>query len=372
MTAIVLVLLAACLGLLAWIAFRPAAAAGEGALLQQQLVELRGQLAALAQAQQRVPDALVAGREQQQRMLSEELSTMAQLLARQLAAAQHTTGQRLDETGRAVADVRERLGQLAELAQRLEGVGRSVTEVQSLLQVPKLRGTLGEVWLEELLRQIFPASQWKAQYAMGEGRRVDAALFIGDRIVPIDAKFPLEACQRMLALEGDAAERERRLFRRSLRDRVDEIATKYIRPDEGTFDFALMYIPAEQVYYEAIVRDAPLEEDGSVVAYAMARRVIPVSPHTFYAYLSAVLHGLKGMQVEARARELQGELAALGQQFARFRQAWEKVGHHLGNATRQYQESERIGEQVMERAERLVTSVGAESAPAEPLATGIR
>jgi DNA recombination protein RmuC len=356
MTAVLIALLVACLALLVWLAFRPAPdSSGSAALLQQQLVELRGQLGAMVQAQQRVPDALAAGREQQQRAMSEELSTLAQLVARQLAQAQHATGQRLDETSRAMADVRERLGQVTELAQRMEGVGRSVAEVQSLLQVPRLRGTLGEVWLEELLRQVFPASHWSLQHGFRGGERVDAVLRIGDRLVPIDAKFPLEACQRMLALEGDAAERERRAFRRSMRERVDEIASKYIRPDEGTFDFALMYIPAEQVYYEAVVRDAPMDGDGSIVAYAMTRRVIPVSPHTFYAYLSAVLHGLKGLQVEERARELQAELATLGRDFARFRVAFEKVGTHLGNAQRQYAESERMAERVWTRVERLGT-----------------
>lgn len=342
------VLLAACVLLLLYLVVRAGRSSGTGevALLQQQLVELRAGL-------QRSADLLASGREQQQRAMSEELSTVAQLVARQLAQAQQATGQRLDETSRAMADVRERLGQVTELAQRMEAVGRSVTEVQSLLQVPRLRGTLGEVWLEELLRQVFPASQWATQHAFRTGERVDAVLRIGERLVPIDAKFPLEACQRMLALDGDAQERERRLFRRSLRDRVDEIAGKYIRPDEGTFDFALMYIPAEQVYYEAVVRDAALDDEGSIVAYAMARRVIPVSPHTFYAYLSAVLHGLKGLQVEERARELQAELASLAGDVARFRIAFDKVGTHLGNAQRQYLESERAMDRVTGRIERM-------------------
>jgi DNA recombination protein RmuC len=231
---VVVCLLAACLALLLHLAFGRAAhdraSSSDGVLVQQQLVELRASLGTITQAQQRVPDALAAGREQQQRALSEELSTLAQLVARQLAQAQRATGQRLDETSRAMADVRERLGQVTELAQRMEGVGRSVSEVQSLLQVPRLRGTLGEVWLEELLRQVFPASQWTMQHTFRGGERVDAVLRIGDRLVPVDAKFPLEACQRMLALDGEAAERERRIFRRSLRDRVDEIASKYIRP----------------------------------------------------------------------------------------------------------------------------------------------
>src|SRR6185437_6314125 len=143
-------------------------------------------------------------------------------------------------------DVRERLGKLGEVTERLEGVGRTVTEVQQLLQVPKLRGTLGEVWLEEVLRQIFPESVFEMQYRFPTGEIVDAIVRIGTQCVPIDSKFPLEACRRMLEAEregeGDAAARERVAFRRSLRARVTEIATKYIKPDEGTFDFAIMYV----------------------------------------------------------------------------------------------------------------------------------
>lgn len=314
--------------------------ADHSALLQQQLVELRAQLAQIAAAQQAVPRALAESRAAQSESLAEELRALSSAV-----------GQRLDTTGRAVADVRERLGQLAEATRQLETVGQSVLEVQQLLQVPRLRGTLGEVWLEELLRQIFPASHWERQWTYRSGERVDAVVRIGDRHVPVDAKFPLDACARMLAAPNEeAAERERRLLRRSIRDRVDEIAAKYIRPDEGTFDFALMYVPAEAVYYEAVVRgDLLIGDEGSVLGYAMARRVIPVSPHTFYAYLSAVVHGLKGLRVEERARELQGEIAALGVRFERFWTAYDKVGTHLGHAARQYAESERLAGRVREQ-----------------------
>src|SRR6266700_2279277 len=141
-----------------------------------------------------------------------------------------------------------------ELPKRLETMGETVSDVQQLLQVPKLRGTIGEVWLAELLQQILPASHYEMQYTFRSGERVDAVLKLGDRLVPVDAKFPLEACQRMLAASGAEQERERRAFTRSLKDRIDEIADKYIRPDEGTYEFALMYIPAENVYYEAVMR----------------------------------------------------------------------------------------------------------------------
>lgn len=304
-------------------------AGGGVALLQQQLVELRTRLDALVGAQGEVPRALAEGSAEQTRSL---------------------------------AEVREQLIQLAEATSRLEAVGRSVAEVQDLLKVPKLRGTLGEVWLEELLRQVFPPGLYEMQYGFAAGERVDAVIRVGDRLVPVDAKFPLEACQRAFAATGEEAERERRAFRRSLRDRVDEIADKYIRPEEGTFDFALMYIPAENVYYEAVVHGADPTDDDSLVAYALNRRVIPVSPNTFYAYLAAILHGLRGLEVERRAQEILAALGGLQQQVTRFQRAYELVGRHLDHAAKQYDESGRQLTRVQDQLGRL-TDVGGPELP---------
>lgn len=285
-------------------------------LIQQQLIELRGRFDQLVAAQQEVPKAIAQGSAEQARMLS---------------------------------DLRERLGALGEATRRLETVGATVSEVQQLLQVPKLRGTIGEIWLEELLRQILPASHYEMQYGFRSGERVDAALKLGDRIVAVDAKFPLESCQRMLAASGAEAERERRAFARSLKERIDEIANRYIRPDEGTYDFALMYIPAENVYYEAVLRAEDPDDAKSVLGHAMRRRVIPVSPHTFYAYLLVILHGLKGMRVEQQAREIGERLDALRQQFEAFWAAFETVGAHLANAQKKFEESERHAGRVRDR-----------------------
>ena len=285
-------------------------------LIQQQLIELRARFDQLVAAQQEVPKALAQGSADQARLLS---------------------------------DVRERLGALGEATRRLETVGATVSEVQQLLQVPKLRGTIGEIWLEELLRQILPASHYEMQYGFRSGERVDAVLKLGDRLVAVDAKFPLESCQRMLAASGVEAERERRGFARSLKERIDEIADNYIRPDEGTYDFALMYIPAENVYYEAVLRAEDPEDAKSVLGHAMRRRVIPVSPHTFYAYLLVILHGLKGMRVEQHAREIEERLGALRQQFDAFWAAFETVGAHLANAQKKFEESERHAGRVRDR-----------------------
>ncbi|UCD24688.1 MAG: DNA recombination protein RmuC [Gemmatimonadota bacterium] len=292
----------------------------DATLLQQQLIELRSRLDSVVESQQQVPRALAEGSAEQVRSLGE---------------------------------VREQLVRLFDATARLESMGKTVADVQELLRVPRLRGTLGEIWLEELLRQVFPAALYDLQHGFKSGERVDATVKVGDRLVPIDAKFPLEACQRMLQAEGDDAVRERRAFIRSLKDRIDEIADKYIRPDEGTYNFALMYVPAENVYYEAIVRGVEAEGGSEVVSYALDRKVIPVSPNTFYAYLVAILHGLRGMEVEARAHEILDSLAGLQQQFVHFERAYELVGKHLANSLKQYEETERHLELIQRKFNRI-------------------
>jgi DNA recombination protein RmuC len=304
--------------------------------LQQQLVELRMRMDVLAAAQGEVPRALAQGSAEQARSL---------------------------------ADVREQLARLQDATARLETVGAAVRDVQDLLKVPKLRGTLGEVWLEELLRQVFPEGLYQTQYGFRTGERVDAVVRVGDRLLAVDAKFPLEACRRLLAAEPEHVERERRAFHRTLKVRIDEIADKYIRPEEGTFDFAFMYVPAENVYYEAVVRGEATEDEEGAVAYALERRVIPVSPNTFYAYLAAILHGLRGLEVEQRAREILASLAGLQQQLVRFRRSHELVGRHLAHAMRQHDEASGELAAVHERVERL-TGVAAPTDGGHPLASG--
>ncbi len=306
--AIVLSAVAVCLLLLLLVLLLRSESKLDLGTFQQQLVELRQRLDTVVSAQEQVPRALAEGTAEQVKSLS---------------------------------DVRAELVRLSESTARLEEVGQSIAQVQDLLKVPKLRGTLGELWLEELLRQVFPTGHYELQYGFKSGERVDAVIRFGGRLVPVDSKFPLEACQRMLQLEGDDAKRERRAFRRTLKARIDEIADKYIRPEEGTYDFALMYIPAENVYYEAMIRDDAPEEDTSAVGYALNRKVIPVSPNTFYAYLAAILHGLRGLEVERNAREIIDGLGGVKQRFSKFERSYELVGKHLSNAVKQHEETER-------------------------------
>ncbi len=252
--------------------------------------------------------------------------------------AQKTVGQRLDEAARAVTEVHGQLGTLTEATRRMAEVGRDIAGLEQILRAPKIRGGFGEILLERLLGEILPSDAYRLQHGFRSGDRVDAAIVLAGRLVPVDAKFPLENFRRLLEETDDDRRRQaRRAFLRDVRSRVDEVARKYILPDEGTFDFALMYIPAENVYYEVILREESGED--SVLSHALSRRVIPVSPNSFYAYLQVILLGLRGLRIEQNAREILGALARLQGDLGRFREHFETLGRHVTNAKNKYDEA---------------------------------
>lgn len=305
--------------------------AGALALLQQQLDALRGQLG--------------VGLTGQNQALSQQLSALTTQVNERLREglevvqrSQASVGERLDTTARVVGDVQRGLGELREATAKVFEVGRSVNQLHDILKAPKLRGGVGEFFLADLLAQVLPSEHVILQHGFRSGERVDAAVKLGDGLVPIDAKFPLEDFRRMLdAPDDEARSRSRKAFLARVRKHIDDIATKYVLPDEGTFDFALMYIPAENVFYEAVVRD----EASDLVAHALARKVIPVSPNTLYAYLQAIVLGLKGLRIEARAQEVIGQLGRLAGDLDRLRDDFRLVGKHLGNAQQAYNAADR-------------------------------
>ncbi len=269
--------------------------------------------------------------------LTAQLNQRLQESTALLQQVQMHIGERLDRAAQVVGEVHGRLGKLDEATRRMLELGQDIAGLQQILQPPQLRGALGETMLEQLLAQILPKEHYIMQYTFKNRERVDAVIRIGDWLVPVDAKFPLEGFRRMLD-EADEARRQeaRRSFARAVKARVDEIAGKYILPDEGTFDFALMYIPAENVYYEVIVKDEP---GDSLAAYALKRKVIPVSPCSFYAYLQAIVLGLKGLQIERNAQEILGLLGRLTGDLQRFRESFEVIGRHLTHAKNRYDEA---------------------------------
>ncbi|HKD17543.1 MAG TPA: DNA recombination protein RmuC, partial [Thermoanaerobaculia bacterium] len=226
-----------------------------------------------------------------------------------LVTEQRSVADHLGKSGSLMRELGEKLGRLHETSQRIEKLAGEVTRLEDLLKPPKLRGTLGEMFLEQALAQALPPGSFATQHPLGDGVVVDAVVFVQDRMVPVDSKFPLENYRRARETEDEAEQRRARSqFARDVRRHVDAIAEKYVRPSNGTCDFALMYVPAEAVYAE-IVADG---EDGAALAdYAASRRVIPVSPRLLYAYLSTVALGLRGIALQENAREVHQNLAEL-------------------------------------------------------------
>jgi DNA recombination protein RmuC len=323
---------------------------GALALLQQQLDALRGQLGVGLSGQSQ---AMVQQLGQLTAQVNDRLRESLDVVQR----SQASVGERLDNTARVVGDVQRGLGELREATAKVYEVGRSVNELHDILKAPKLRGGLGEFFLADLLGQILPAENVRLQHGFQSGERVDAAIALGGGLVPIDAKFPLEDFRRMLeAPDDDARARARKAFIARVRKHIDDVAAKYILPDEGTFDFALMYIPAEHVFYEAVVRDDTRE----LVSYALEQKVIPVSPNTLYAYLQAIVLGLRGLRIEARAQEVMNELGRLGGDLGKLREDVRLVGRHLGNAQQAFAAADRK----LEKFEQRLAVIAGEDAPA--------
>jgi len=288
-------------------------------------------------------ETLQKGLEEARRTLQEQLQGLVGTVNAQLAQSQKNLGTQFEGATKVFGEVRGQLGQVAEMATRMEALGREINELQGILKAPKLRGNLGEAQLEEFLRQVLPPAFWSLQHRFSDGQIVDAVIRLRDHLVPVDAKFPLESFQRMLAADGEEAQaRWRKEFGKAVRKQVDDIAAKYIRPGEGTYEFALMFIPAENVYYEVIVRDDALGSEGSLLNYAMSRRVVPVSPNSFYAYLATIATGLKGMQVEQRSREILAELGKLQRDFDRLAEELRLLGRHLASAQGKFEQADKL------------------------------
>lgn len=251
--------------------------------------------------------------------------------------SQQTIGERLDTAARAYASVTNKLAQLEEANKRIYDVGKDISSLQEILRSPKLRGTIGELFLGNLLSQILPSEHYIEQHRFQSGEVVDAVVKLRDNmLVPVDSKFPLENFQKMLVASDEEKDSHKKMFINDVKKHIDKIAKQYILPDEGTLNLALMYIPAENVYYETIVKGI---EENDLVHYAHSRNVIPVSPNSFYVYLQTILLGLRGMQIESSAREMMQNLTRLKGDLERFNGDYLLVGKHLTNASRAFDDS---------------------------------
>ncbi len=304
-------------------------------LIQQQIEQLRGQLS-------QVLDSSTQLIHQQLGQVLSHVNERLKENSEVLQKTQQSLGERLDNAARVVGSVQKSLGSLEEANRRIYDVGKDIASLQEILRTPKLRGGLGEFFLVDLLGQILPPDHFTTQFAFRSGEKVDAVIRLGGSLVPVDSKFPLENFKRLLdgTSESDRLKAKRQ-FVTDVKKHIDAIASKYILPDEGTYDFALMYIPAENVYYEIIIKDDSIPGEKNLSQYALGKKVIPVSPNSFYAYLQAILLGLKGMKIEERAKEIIQYLGRLEGDFARMREEFNLLGRHLGHAQSSFQSAEK-------------------------------
>jgi DNA recombination protein RmuC len=314
-------------------------------LMQQQLDSLRGELSksahvmseSLSRNLKDTTDTLFQGLKNTTDIVNQQLTSVAQ----QMQSQTSNVGTRLDSAARVIGEVQKNLGELGKATQEIKELGQSVSKLEEMLRAPKLRGGLGELLLEDLLKQVIPSDHFETQYKFKNGQLVDAAIKTAGGIVPIDSKFPLENFRKFMEAQTDSEKKAyQKTFIGDVKKHIDSIASKYILPDEGTFDFALMYIPAENVYYETIIKDDTF--DGiSLQDYSMNKNVVPVSPNSFYAHLRVIVLGLKGLQIEKNAKEIINNLSRLQGEIGKVRDSFDILGSHLDNARKKYEEADK-------------------------------
>jgi DNA recombination protein RmuC len=277
------------------------------------------------------------------------LEGVTETMDRRLAELDTKVDRRLENASLTTNKIHERLGKVDEATTQMLERAKDLARLEQALRPPKARGGFGELLLENLLRDRLPPSAYQMQFTFDSGERVDAVVRV-DRDIPVDSKFPLDNYNRLVEAETDdervLAERQ---FARDVKQHIEAIAVKYIRPDEGTYDFAFMYIPVEAVYYELACG-----KTGALLAYAHERRVFPVSPTTFTAYLQVIALGLRGMQIEQHAHEVMAYVAELRRDFDRFADDFDKIGTHIGHAQSKYHEAGKRLDRFETKLERAV------------------
>lgn len=312
-------------------------------------------------------------------MLKQDLTTLSDSITKLKDGLQVQIGERLDknnelmlgslqkqfkESTKLVSDVTERLTKLDETNKRVVDVADELKTLQNVLQNPKQRGGVGEYYLQTVLENVMGPSQFKLQYSFKDGEIVDAAVFIDKKILPIDSKFSLENYNRLIE-ENSKEKREAhaKLFKADLKNRIDETA-KYIRPKENTMDFAFMFIPSEAIYYDLLINKVGATNTSArdLMEYAFRdKNVIIVSPTTFLAYLQTVLQGLRSLQIEEQAKDIQLRVGELGRHISTYESFMQKLGGSLGTTVNHYnnahKELKKIDKDIVKIAE---TSPGVE------------
>ncbi len=277
---------------------------------------------------QRQLEAIRQTQEKQSESFTKNLQSSSQVIDKHLLSSKET-----------LEKLHQQLGYLKSDSQRMLQLGTDIRSLQDILKSPKLRGQLGEQSLEKLLKEILPMESFTIQHTFANGKIVDCLVKMPDYSVPIDAKFPLPSFEAMLQTEDENEQAKlRKQFQKDVEKHIDKIAASYINPSEGTLDFAMMYIPAENVYYETIIKYKSDTRD--LLNYALEKKVIPVSPNLLYAYLMTIVMGLRGLQIEKQAVQIRKDIGTLGNNINAFNETFGVLGKHLRNASGQYEQGQ--------------------------------
>jgi DNA recombination protein RmuC len=278
------------------------------------------------------------GIQHQDKAINEQMSKSQQILSDSLQKQFASSQKIIKEVTDNVKSVTEKLTKLDETNKQVVGFAEQMKQLENILKNPKQRGILGEFFLENLLSNQLPPSHFKMQYGFKNGEIVDAVIFVRDKVIPVDAKFSLENYNAMMETNSDS-EREglEKEFKSDLKKRIDE-TSKYVRVEEGTTDFAFMFIPADGVFYNLLAQKVGTLDINStdLIEYAFKKHVILVSPMTFYAYLQTVMQALKALSIEKQAVEIQQRVGELGRHLNAYQEHMNKVGTHLSTTVNAY------------------------------------
>lgn len=304
-------------------------------------------------------------------LIQNQLSRLTETLDSKLSESTKTLHEsvrtQFGESAKIIRDVTERLTKLDETNRQVVGFADQLQSLQDILKNPKQRGILGEYYLETLLKNVLPTGSYQMQYPFKDGTIVDAVVFVKEKIIPIDSKFSLENYNR-LAEERDPIERERleKAFKADLKNRIDE-TSKYVKPSEGTMDFAFMFIPHEAIYYDLLVSQVGSVKINTrdLIEYAFKEKhVIIVSPTSFLAYLQTVLQGLKALQIEESAKLIRDRVEDLGKHIGAYEQYFGKLGASLGTTVGHYNSAYKE----LKKIDKDVARVTGATSQMEPLA----
>lgn len=270
--------------------------------------------------------------------LQQQLGQISERLDRGLAQQMSMVQSQSNQSQNIIKDVTEKLAKLENTNQRVQEFAGQLQSLENILRNPKHRGILGEYFLDTLLGQVFQPGQYQMQYAFKNGEIVDAAIFLRDQIIPVDAKFSLEKYNQIVQ-ETDSTRREQleREFKADVKSRIDETA-KYIRPEEKTTGFAFMYVPAEGIYYNLLIAKVGAVEVNTqdLIEYAFKKKVIIVSPVTFFAYLQTVLQGLKANQIEKSVHDILDRVHVLARHINAYEDYMKRLGVQMGTTVNTY------------------------------------